>query len=124
MLSEALKTFALALRTHGRPQRDRPARRRVFGRKSERMTAIRSSSIALSVAVARAPKDGYTLLIGSAANIMNAAMNPNLSFDFYKDFAPIALMTSTQTVLVVAPELGVKNVNELIALAKSRPDKR
>jgi tripartite-type tricarboxylate transporter receptor subunit TctC len=47
------------------------------------------SSIAAALA-ARAPKDGYTLFIGSAANVINAAMTPNLNFDFYKDFAPIA----------------------------------
>ena len=45
-----------------------------------------ASSLA-GAAVARAPKDGYTLYIGSAANIINAAMNPNLTFDFIKDFA-------------------------------------
>ena len=40
--------------------------------------------------------------------MINAAMNPNLKFDFIKDFAPITLLTSTPTVLVVTPELGVK----------------
>src|SRR5712692_7935004 len=72
--------------------------------------------------VARASKDGYTLLVGSAANVINAAMNPNLSFDFSKDFTPIVLITSTPTVLVVHPDVGVKNVRELIALAKAKPD--
>ena len=72
--------------------------------------------------VARAPKDGYTLLIGSAANVINAAMNPNLTFDFVKDFTPITLLTSTPTVLVVNPELGVKSVKDLVALAKAKPD--
>src|SRR6476646_10578244 len=80
------------------------------------------SSIAAALA-ARAPKDGYTLFIGSAANVINAAMTPNLNFDFYKDFAPIALITSTPTVLVVTPELGIKSVKELIAYAKSNPGK-
>jgi tripartite-type tricarboxylate transporter receptor subunit TctC len=78
------------------------------------------SSIAGALA-ARSPKDGYTLFVGSAANVINAAMNPNLNFDFYKDFAPVALITSTPTVLAVTPELGVKNVKELIALAKEKP---
>jgi tripartite-type tricarboxylate transporter receptor subunit TctC len=80
------------------------------------------SSIAAAQA-ARAPKDGYTLFVGSAANVINAAMTSNLNFDFYKDFAPIALITSTPTVLVVTPELGVKSVKELIALAKKEPGK-
>ena len=45
-----------------------------------------ASSLA-AAAVARAPKDGYTLYIGSAANLINAAMNPNLTFDFIRDFS-------------------------------------
>jgi tripartite-type tricarboxylate transporter receptor subunit TctC len=79
-----------------------------------------ASSIAGAQA-ARAPKDGYTLFVSSAANMINAAMSPNLQFDIMKDFAPVALITSTPTVLVVTPELGVKNVKELIALAKAKP---
>ena len=54
--------------------------------------------------------------------MINAAMSSNLNFDIMKDFAPITLMTSTPTVLVVTPELGVKSVKELIALAKAKPD--
>jgi tripartite-type tricarboxylate transporter receptor subunit TctC len=79
-----------------------------------------ASSIAAAY-VARAPKDGYTLYISSAANMINAAMTANLNFDIMKDFTPIALITSTPTVLVVAPELGVKSVKELIAHAKAKP---
>jgi len=75
-----------------------------------------------AAAVARADKDGYTLYIGSAANIINAAQNPNLTFDFVKDFVPITLLTSTPTVLAVTPELGAKTVKELIAAAKAKPD--
>ena len=80
------------------------------------------SSIAAGYA-ARAPKDGYTLYVGNAANPINAAMSPNLPFDFYKDFAPIALITSTPTVLAVTPESGIKSVKELIAYAKANPGK-
>jgi tripartite-type tricarboxylate transporter receptor subunit TctC len=72
--------------------------------------------------VARAPKDGYTLYIASAANMINAAMSSNLNFDIMKDFAPITLITSTPTVLVVSPELGARSVKELVALAKDKPD--
>jgi tripartite-type tricarboxylate transporter receptor subunit TctC len=79
------------------------------------------SSLAASQA-ARAPNDGHTLFIGSAANVINAAMSSSLNFDFYKDFTPITLITSTPTVLTVTPELGVKSVKELIALAKAKPD--
>jgi tripartite-type tricarboxylate transporter receptor subunit TctC len=80
-----------------------------------------ASSIA-AAAVARAANDGHTLFVASVANMVNAAMNPNLNFDIIRDFAPITLMTSTPTVLVVKPELGVKSVKDLIALAKAKPD--
>jgi tripartite-type tricarboxylate transporter receptor subunit TctC len=80
-----------------------------------------ASSIAGAQA-ARAAKDGYTLFVSSAANMINAAMNPNLNFDIIKDFEPITLITSTPTVLVVTPELGIKSVKELTALAKQKPD--
>jgi tripartite-type tricarboxylate transporter receptor subunit TctC len=79
-----------------------------------------ASSIAAAY-VARAPKDGYTLFISSAANMINAAMSSNLTFDIMKDFTPITLITSTPTVLVVSPDLGVKSVKDLIALAKAKP---
>lgn len=79
-----------------------------------------ASSIA-GTYVARAAKDGYTLYIASAANMINAAMSSNLQFDIMKDFTPIALITSTPTVLVVTSELGVKSVKELVALAKEKP---
>jgi tripartite-type tricarboxylate transporter receptor subunit TctC len=79
-----------------------------------------ASSIATEF-VARAPKDGYTLLLGTSANLINAAMTPNLAFDFAKDFAPITLIASTPLILVVHPSTGAKNVQDLIALAKSKP---
>jgi tripartite-type tricarboxylate transporter receptor subunit TctC len=79
-----------------------------------------ASSLA-ATAVARAPKDGYTLFVASAANMINAATSSSLAFDIMKDFAPITLITSTPTVLVVSPEAGVKSVKELIALAQSKP---
>ena len=71
--------------------------------------------------VARAPKDGYTLFIGSSANVTNAAINPSLAFDISKDLAPIALINTAAVILVVHPSLGVNTVGELIALAKSKP---
>ena len=79
-----------------------------------------ASSIAAAY-VARAPKDGTTLFISSAANMINAAMSSSLTFDIMKDFTPITLITSTPTVLVVSPDLGVKSVKELIELAKAKP---
>ena len=72
--------------------------------------------------VARAPKDGYTLLLATIANPINAVVNPNLSFDFIRDFAPIVRLTTTPNILVVHPSVGVKTVKELIELAKAKPD--
>jgi tripartite-type tricarboxylate transporter receptor subunit TctC len=71
--------------------------------------------------VARAPKDGYTLYLPGSANIANAAINPKLPFDIIKDFAPIGLVNSAAVILVVHPSLNVNNVQELIALVKSKP---
>jgi tripartite-type tricarboxylate transporter receptor subunit TctC len=79
-----------------------------------------ASSIAGAM-VARAPKDGYMLYVANAANMINAAMNPNVNFDINKDFTPITLLTSTPTVLVVIPRLGVNSVQELVALARAKP---
>jgi tripartite-type tricarboxylate transporter receptor subunit TctC len=71
--------------------------------------------------VARAPKDGYTLLMCTVAQTINPAMN-NLSFDFGKDLAPIALVANAPQMLVAHPSFPANNVRELIALAKSQPD--
>src|SRR5262245_15213653 len=79
------------------------------------------SSLAADL-VARAPRDGYTLLLATIANPINAVVSPNLSFDFRKDFAPIVRLTTTPNILVVHPSLGVTNVKELIDLARSKPD--
>jgi tripartite-type tricarboxylate transporter receptor subunit TctC len=71
--------------------------------------------------VARAPKDGYTLLMCTVAQTINPAMN-NLSFDFGKDLAPIASVANAPQMLVAHPSFPANNVRELIALAKSQPD--
>jgi tripartite-type tricarboxylate transporter receptor subunit TctC len=70
--------------------------------------------------VSRAPKDGYTLLMCTVAQTINPAMN-NLSFDFGKDFAPIALLANAPQMLVAHPSLPANSIRELIALAKSKP---
>ena len=72
--------------------------------------------------VARAAPDGYTLLFGTMGT---QAINPNLyaalRYDPLKDFAPVSLTHATPRVLVVHPQVAVKNIAELIALAKARP---
>ena len=71
--------------------------------------------------VARAPKDGYTLFIGTVAVIINGLLQQNPRVNLAKDFAPISLATSSPNILVVNPALGVGNVKELVALAKEKP---
>ncbi|MBO0764275.1 MAG: tripartite tricarboxylate transporter substrate binding protein, partial [Hyphomicrobiaceae bacterium] len=85
-------------------------------------TRLGASSSTAAAAVARAPKDGYTLFIGSVANIVNGAMRSDLSFDFATDFAPITLLSSTPTVLVTSTDLGAKSVKDLVQLARDKPD--
>jgi tripartite-type tricarboxylate transporter receptor subunit TctC len=71
--------------------------------------------------VVRGQKDGYTIYLGTVANVINAVLQPNLSFDFAKDFTPVTLATSTPLVLVVHPSTKVSTIAELIELAKAKP---
>jgi tripartite-type tricarboxylate transporter receptor subunit TctC len=73
--------------------------------------------------VVRGPKDGYTLFIGTVANVINAVLQPDLAFDFANDFAPIVYATSSPNILVVHPSTGVSDVKGLIALLKEKPEK-
>ena len=74
--------------------------------------------------VAKAPPDGYTLLLGSlGTHGINANLYSSIPFDTARDFTPIGLIAQTAHVLVVHPSLGVKNLAELIAYAKANPGK-
>ena len=79
------------------------------------------SSIAAEY-VARAPHDGYTLLMATVANTINPAIMPHLSFDFQNDLAPVTLVTAVPILLAAHPSLGARDVRGLIALAKQKPD--
>jgi tripartite-type tricarboxylate transporter receptor subunit TctC len=72
--------------------------------------------------VARAPADGYTLLMGGASNAINMSLYANLSYDTVRDFVPIVLCVKGASVLAVQPALP-KTLSEFIALARSRPGK-
>jgi tripartite-type tricarboxylate transporter receptor subunit TctC len=72
--------------------------------------------------VVRGSKDGYTLFIGTVANVINGVMQPNLAFDFSRDLVPIVYATSSPNILVVHPSTGVNNVKELIAVLKAKPE--
>jgi tripartite-type tricarboxylate transporter receptor subunit TctC len=71
--------------------------------------------------VAKAPPDGYTLLLVARALTINQSLYPNLPFDAEKDFAPVTTILWQSLVLTVHPSLPVKSVKELIALARARP---
>ena len=74
-------------------------------------------------AVAKAVPDGYSLVFTTSALNMNAALRGKLPFDVTQDFEPVAVVAYAPGILVVHPGLGVKTVQELIALAKARPGK-
>jgi tripartite-type tricarboxylate transporter receptor subunit TctC len=74
-------------------------------------------------AVVRAQPDGYTLLLVSSSNAVNASLYRHLSFDFVRDIAPVAIIAIEPFVMVVAPSLPVKTVAEFIAYAKANPRK-
>lgn len=81
-----------------------------------------ASSMIATEYVARAAKDGYTLLLATVAATINTTLRPGKGANFEKDLAPIALVGSLPNILVVNPKLDVKNVKDLIALAKKEPD--
>jgi tripartite-type tricarboxylate transporter receptor subunit TctC len=74
-------------------------------------------------AVVRAPPDGYTLLLVSAANAINAALYDNLNFNFIRDIAPVAGLMRVPSAIMVHPSVPAKTVPELIAYAKANPGK-
>ena len=72
--------------------------------------------------VAKAPPDGYTLLIATTStHSIGPALNPRTPYNPVRDFAPIVHVADTSNVLVVPASLPAKNVAELIALAKAKP---
>jgi len=71
--------------------------------------------------VARAPADGYTLLLYGSAVWLSPFIRGNTPYDPVKDFVPITLVASSPNIIVVHPSLPVKSARELIALARARP---
>ena len=72
--------------------------------------------------VAKAPPDGYTLILGTVGtHAINASLYSKLPFDTARDFAPIALVASATIVMVVHQSVPAATVKEFVALAKSRP---
>ena len=71
--------------------------------------------------VARAPADGYTLMVNSMTHLGNPYIYKKLSYDTIGDFAPVGIMVAQTGLLVVHPSLPVKTVKELVALARTKP---
>ncbi len=81
-----------------------------------------ASGVIAAELVAKAPADGYTLLLATSALFsILPGLNPNLAFDPVRSYAPITRFVLLSNVLVVHPSLPVRSVSELIALAKRRP---
>jgi tripartite-type tricarboxylate transporter receptor subunit TctC len=79
-------------------------------------------TIGMAIA-AKLPADGYNLVLGQLANVAIApALYPKLGYDPVKDFTPISLALKSPLILVVHPSVPAKNVKELIALARAKPD--
>src|SRR5437899_4482401 len=74
-------------------------------------------------AVVRAAADGYTLLLVTAANAINATLYEKLSFNFIRDIAPVAGIIVVPNVMVVNPSVPAKTVPEFIAYSKANPGK-
>ena len=80
-----------------------------------------ASSLIATEFVARAQKDGYTLLFATVAATINTTLMPGKGPNFEKDLAPVVLVGSIPNILVVNPTVGVSDVKGLIALAKEKP---
>ena len=79
-----------------------------------------SGNIAAQSVVASEP-DGYTLLMATVSVAISPSYQPNLAFSPARDFTPVGMVASVPLILIAKPELGVNNLQELIALAKAKP---
>jgi len=73
--------------------------------------------------VVRAPPDGYTLLLVTPANTINAALYDNLNFNFIRDIAPVAGILRGPEVMEVYPAVPIRTIPEFVAYAKANPGK-
>ena len=73
--------------------------------------------------VVNAPGDGYTLLLATVPNAVNASLYPKLSFNFIRDIAAVGGIIRVPMIIMVHPSLPAKSVSELIAYAKANPGK-
>jgi tripartite-type tricarboxylate transporter receptor subunit TctC len=80
-----------------------------------------ASNIIGTELTAKAPADGYTMMIANSVHTINAGLARKLPYDSIRDFSPISLVATTPFMMIVHPSLPVKSVRDLVALAKSKP---
>lgn len=80
-----------------------------------------ASTIIGTDAVAKAPPDGYTLLLTASTHVSNALLFNNLPYDSFKDFAPVSTLYKAEFVMVETPSVPANTLQEFIALAKANP---
>jgi tripartite-type tricarboxylate transporter receptor subunit TctC len=73
--------------------------------------------------VARAPNDGYTILLATNSNTMNPSLFKSLPFDVVKDFQPVAMIASSSFLVLAHPSVPANSLSELIAYGKANPGK-
>ena len=71
--------------------------------------------------VAKAPADGYTILLVNSQHAINPAAHPSLPYDTLRDFTGLAMVAEAPSVIAVPRELGVNTIGEFVALAKKKP---
>jgi tripartite-type tricarboxylate transporter receptor subunit TctC len=72
--------------------------------------------------VAKAAPDGYTLLVHSSGHVVNPALYPSLPYDTLKDLSGVTALASLPNIMVVSPSKGYKDVKDLLAKVKAKPD--
>jgi tripartite-type tricarboxylate transporter receptor subunit TctC len=73
--------------------------------------------------VAKAPADGYTILVASSSYVVNPSLYAKNPYDPYKDFAPVTLAAASPNIVVVHPDVPVKSMKELVDYIKANPAK-
>lgn len=71
---------------------------------------------------AKAPPDGYTILLVSVTHSINPALDPKLPYDSVRDFVPITLVASSPNAVVVHPSMPARTIKEMIGIARARPE--
>jgi len=74
-----------------------------------------------TIEVAKSAPDGYTLLVMSNTHTVNESLSPKRNYELMRDFVPVSPINESDVMMVVNPGIGVKNLKQFIALAKSKP---